>query len=153
MGHISLNLDGEPGIMNTPGALENYLAETTIRQRTDGRYESNYALLTAARQGETQAQQHWQRMVRALAVGIASLINVVDPQLVVLGGGLAQAGEALYEPLNEQLALVEWRPTGSAVPIVPAKLGRFAGAIGAARQAMMQQSSNRKSDNGRVVTH
>ena len=79
--------------------------------------------------------------VRALACGIASLINVDDPEMVVLGGGIAKAGKALFEPLGREMQDVEWRPVGGdGVPIVPAALGENAGAIGAARYAAAQNS-------------
>ena len=55
---------------------------------------------------------------------------------MVVGGGIARAGAALFGPLREEVARVEWRPGGHAVPIVPAQLGDLAGAIGAARHAL-----------------
>ena len=64
--------------------------------------------------------------------GITGLINVLDPEAVIIGGGIARAGDALFLPLKEFLETMEWRPTGSTVRIVPAQLGEFAGAFGAA---------------------
>jgi glucokinase len=71
-----------------------------------------------------------------LAAGIASLINVLDPQVVVVGGGIASAGAALFNPLKTYLTEFEWRPSGRKARIVPAKLGGRAGAFGAAWNAM-----------------
>jgi len=136
LGHISLDLDGAPGILHTPGAFENFLGESTVTQRTAGRFTSNRALLDAAQRGDADATVHWQRMVRALATGIVSIINALDPQMVVIGGGVAQAGDALFAPLRDELQRIEWRPAGEGVPVVPARLGKWAGAIGAARYAM-----------------
>ena len=48
---------------------------------------------------------------------------------------IAKAGAALFTPLADELAQVEWRPGGHRVPIVPATLGEWAGALGAARNA------------------
>jgi glucokinase len=73
-------------------------------------------------------------------VGIASLINAFDPQTVVIGGGIAACGPALFEPLYECLNEVEWRPTNRRVPVVAARLGDLAGAIGAARFAAQRCS-------------
>jgi glucokinase len=73
--------------------------------------------------------------VRALACAIASFVNILDPELVVIGGGIAAAGENLFVPLRTQLDQMEWRPAGQAVKILPALLGEWAGAIGAAREA------------------
>jgi glucokinase len=74
--------------------------------------------------------------VSDLAVSVASIANAVDPELVVIGGGIARAGPALFEPLAEHLAAVEWRPMGHRVRVAPAALGDLAGAIGAARAAL-----------------
>jgi glucokinase len=77
------------------------------------------------------------RSVRTLSRAIASIINVLDPEVVVLGGGIAQAGPALFDPLEAALASDEWRLAGEAVPVIPASLGAIAGAIGAAHHALM----------------
>jgi len=73
-----------------------------------------------------------------LAAAIASFINAFDPEIVVIGGGIAQAGPALLEPLNEYLDRFEWRPMDVNVPIKVAALGERAGAIGAAYYAMLE---------------
>jgi glucokinase len=80
--------------------------------------------------------------VQALAAGIVSLSNVLDPALVVIGGGIAGAGDSLFEPLCERVARMEWKVASHPLPIVPAVLGDKAGACGAARQALLQRSSH-----------
>ena len=77
----------------------------------------------------------WLTSVKSLACGIAGLINVLDPEAVLIGGGIANAGSALFTPLNEFLDLYEWRPAGRRVKIIAAKLGEKAGAMGAAHRA------------------
>jgi len=59
------------------------------------------------------------------------------PEAVIVGGGIAQSGEALFEPLRRMVADLEWKSAGYQVKIVPATLGEFAGAYGAAQHAMM----------------
>ena len=75
------------------------------------------------------------KAVRVLARAIASFINILDPEIVILGGGITQAGAYLFDPLDEFLEEFEWRPAGHRVRIVPAKLGEWAGAYGAAWNA------------------
>ncbi|MEM8738903.1 MAG: ROK family protein [Planctomycetota bacterium] len=134
LGHITLDLDGERDIVNTPGSLEDWVGNHTVAARTG--FGSTSELVAAVGRGEPAAEAHWDRTLHALACGVGSLINAFDPEVVVLGGGIAQAGEAaLFGPLAEKLAEVEWRPTGSGVPVVPAELGPWAGAVGAARFA------------------
>lgn len=143
LGHISLDVDGSPDICRTPGSLEDAVAECTLPERSRGRFRSTAELVAAVDAGDAGAERIWSRAIRKLACGVASLINVVDPEVVVLGGGIANAGETLFGPLRRELDAVEWRPLGNAVPIVPAQLGPLAGAIGAARHALNRDAEKR----------
>jgi glucokinase len=79
--------------------------------------------------------------VRALAAALAGLINILDPQTIVIGGGIAAAGDALFAPLRAALDAMEWRIGDSRVALVPAQLGSRAGAFGAAYRALQTLSS------------
>ncbi|MDX1383577.1 MAG: ROK family protein [Thermoanaerobaculia bacterium] len=136
LGHLSLDVDGPPDICRTPGSLEDAVGDCTVARRSGGRFDDTAALVAAAIAGDAEARAVWGRTVASLAAGIASIVNAVDPEVVVLGGGIAKAGEALFEPLRREMEKVEWRPLGGdGVPIVAAGLGDVAGAIGAARWA------------------
>jgi glucokinase len=119
-------------VVPTPGSLEWHVGDAYVSARTGGRFTSNEALVAGVRRGDASAAAEWRRLVRALAVGVASIINVLDCERVILGGGLAAVGELLFGPLTRELCEVEWRPGGRHVPVVPAALGRFSGSIGAA---------------------
>ncbi len=68
-----------------------------------------------------------------VAAGLANLVNVLDPEVIVLGGGLVDAGDLLLEPVRSSYdTLTLGGVTNGAPPIVPARLGSGAGAIGAA---------------------
>lgn len=135
-GHISLDPAGRRDIVNTPGSLEDAVGACTVRMRSAGRHASTRELVEAADRREPAALAVWLRSIQALAAGIASLINAFDPEVVVLGGGMIQAGSSLFRPLSRELDRMEWRPGGSRVAIVPARLGDRAGAFGAAWHAM-----------------
>jgi glucokinase len=135
-GHICLDLDGVPSIAGMPGALEVFCGNYNIEQRTGGRFATTHAMIEAYRSGDPEAERYWLRSIRALSCAIATLANIVDPEAVIIGGGIAQAGAALFDPLAAELAKVEWRPGGQAVKLIPAALGEWAGAIGAARNAI-----------------
>ena len=142
LGHISLNPDGERDIVNTPGSLEAAMGNCTLLARSGGRFSETEKLVTATLRGDAEARRVWLDSIRALAAALASLINVTDPQTVVIGGGIAQAGPSLFGPLRRQLARFEWRPDGAKVRIVAAKLGDRAGAFGAARNAILFRSDS-----------
>lgn len=132
LGHICLDPDGPPDVVGTPGSLEDAIGDCTIAERTRGRFTSTESLVEAHLAGDEESSTIWLRSVHRLACGIVSLINVLDPEVIILGGGITKAGAALLEPLDSFLDQMEWRPGGKRVPILPVALGEFAGAFGAA---------------------
>jgi glucokinase len=136
LGHISLDPNGPLDIVNTPGSLEDAIGECSLARRSKGRFTSTAQLLQAT---DEDAKRIWQTSIRALACGLASLINVLDPERVILAGGIVAAGERLFAPLHARMEELEWRPHGRAVRIVPAAAGDYAGALGAAHYAMNHQ--------------
>ncbi len=136
LGHLSLNPQGAPDICGTPGSLEDAIGECTLPARSGGRYTSTRELVEDFKRGDSDAAAIWIRSVRALACGIASLINILDPEAVVIGGGVAAAGRLLFVPLEDILSEVEWRPGGHRVRILRAAAGDYAGALGAAYYAL-----------------
>ena len=138
VGHISLNPDGAPDIVRTPGSLEDAIGDGTVRARSGGRFATTRELVAAVSAGDGAAREVWERSVRALGAGLASLINVLDPHVIVLGGGIVAAGEAIFTPLAAALDQMEWRIGPAKVALVPAILGAQAGAFGAAQRALQK---------------
>lgn len=136
-GHTCLNPDGPLDIKNSPGSIELEIGECTIKQRTNGRFNSTQELVEAHNARDSEATKIWMHSVYRLACAISSYINILDPEIVLLGGGISKAGNALMDPLNQYMNRVEWRPEGHTVPIKFAQLGNKAGALGAARYAML----------------
>lgn len=136
LGHISLGVDGPPDVTNCPGSLESAIGNVTVTARTGGRFATTHDLIAAHLGGDADASRVWLRSVKTLAAAVASIVNVADPEVFVIGGGIARAGSALFDPLNEYLDRYEWRPHDRRVKIVPAALGEYAGAIGAARDSI-----------------
>ena len=135
LGHISIDYEGQPDICATPGSLEDAVGNATLQKRCGGAYRTTHELVAAYARGEPSAVEVWERSLRALAAGVVSLINAFDPQAVVIGGGIATAGEHLFDPLRQLVREREWRPTGKSVDLRPAELGAFAGAAGAVYNA------------------
>lgn len=136
LGHLVLDLAGPPDICNTPGSLEWAIGNCTILERTQGRFRTTHDLLEAVERGEPFPREVWLKSVRALAGAVTSFINILDPEVVIIGGGIARAGDALFKPLAGYLEPMEWRPGGHQVKLVPAQMGEFAGAFGAAYNAL-----------------
>jgi glucokinase len=91
----------------------------------------------AAQQGDDVAIRVLRRVGRRLGEGIAGLVNILDPEIVVVGGGVIVAGDLLLDPARTAfLDSVEGPSHRHEVPIVPATLGNDAGAIGAAALAL-----------------
>ena len=131
-GHVSLDPAGTADICGMPGSLEDAIGNHNIVARSGGRFATTLDLIKAAMQGDAGATEIWRRSIRALAAAIASLGNVLDPEVVIIGGGIAGSGPLLFKPLNEFLATMEWRPGGQSMRVVPAALSDLAGAYGAA---------------------
>lgn len=136
LGHLVLDTAAPPDICNTPGSLEWAIGNCTILERTQARFATTHELIQAADGGDAFAREVWLKSVRALACAIASFINILDPEVVIVGGGIARAGRALFQPLEACLEPIEWRPGGHRAKIVPAQMGEFAGAFGAAYNAL-----------------
>ena len=141
LGHLTLDHAAPKDIVKTAGSLEDLVGDHTVRDRTGGRFADTRALLEAAKAGDAEAAGHWDQTVRVLATGVASLVNIFDPEIVLLGGGISAAGDDLLSPLRRWMDEYEWRPTDEAVEIRVATLGTHAGAIGAARFAMTQENA------------
>jgi glucokinase len=94
------------------------------------------AVVEAARNGSPRARASVDETVRYLAMGIANLISVLNPEMVVLGGGLMQAGDLFLEPIRR--AVPQWAQPYAArqARIELSTLGESAGLLGAARLAL-----------------
>jgi glucokinase len=139
IGHMVIDDEGEQDVTGMPGSLEECIGNCTILKRSSGRFSSTQALLEAYRKNDSQAADIWLKSVRQLALGIASISNILSPECVVLGGGITEAGEDLFQPLERFLEIYEWRPGGARTQIRKADHGDLSGAIGAAAFAMQLQ--------------
>jgi glucokinase len=92
------------------------------------------ALVAAARAGDPEAVATVAAYGRALGTGIAALASILDPEVVLLGGGLSEAADVLAEPIAAAAAEAA-SPNGRRVPLRPAALGAAAGAVGALHAA------------------
>jgi glucokinase len=135
-GHMVIDHEGDCDVTGMPGSLEECMGNYTVEKRSGGKFTSTHEMLVAYRNGDALAKKVWLKSVKQLAIGLASIANILSPQAIVLGGGITEAGKDLFEPLQQYIAQYEWRANGNKVEIIKAMYGDIAGAIGAACFAM-----------------
>ncbi|WP_169979864.1 ROK family protein [Microbispora sp. H10836] len=133
IGHASVWPAGEKCACGQIGCLETYASASAVARRftaRSGRAATAKEVVELASAGDPVAAEVFGEAIEALAIALASYVLVLDPALIVIGGGLAEAGPALFEPLRERLAgrLAFQEPP----PLRPAALGPLAGMLGAA---------------------
>jgi len=136
IGHMVINDENDCDVTGMPGSLEECIGNCTIEKRSGGTFTSTHDLLIAYNNDDAFAKEVWLKSVRRLAIGLASITNILSPETIVLGGGISEAGNVLFDPLNAYMGQFEWRTGGNKVEIVKAVYGDLAGTIGAASFAM-----------------
>ena len=137
LGHMSVDFEGTPDICATPGSIEDAIGNATIMERSNSQFKTTHDLIAAYADGDDFAKEVWLKSLRALASSLVSLINILDPERIVIGGGIAKAGDNLFEPLRDLLVTREWRPDNHSVNVVPAELGFWAGTYGAVYNSVL----------------
>jgi glucokinase len=150
LGHITLDLHGPPCQGNCPGrghleamasgtAANGYAREAAERNpegdlgqaAAEGKMVDARLAVELAARGPGDARDVLDHVGFHLGVGIASFVNIFNPELVVIGGGFSRAGDLLFEPARRVVAERALSPARDEVKIVPALLGVEAGLIGA----------------------
>lgn len=151
VGHVTINYSGPKCGCGNHGCLEAYCGAAGIVSRAQdlldkpgtvsllrdwteqGKEKLTPALISrAADKGDGVALSVLRDTGRLLGVGIASLVNLFAPEKVILGGGVAAAGETLFKAVREHVRRYAFAPASQEVEIVPAEMGNDAGIIGAA---------------------
>jgi len=103
----------------------------TLTRRSRGRL-TPALLCQAARAGDPAARQIWAEFGRLLGIGLGNLVNLLNPDRIVLGGGVAGAWSLFYPSLTRTVRAQALEASMQAVRIVRARLGNRAGIVGAA---------------------
>ncbi len=130
VGHQTIDPDGPPCGCGNRGCVEAFARADRIAAAC-GTATAEEAV-EAARQGDQRALDGLAQVGRYLGIGIANLITLISPDRVVIGGGIARAGDLLLGPIREELRQRVRTTSLDRVRIVTAELGIWAGAIGAA---------------------
>ena len=150
IGHMILKMDGEMCTCGNAGCFERYASataiireakkavadhpESSIMEKCGGDVEKINAkiVIDSAKEGDETAKMVFDGYVRGLAHGIVSIINMIDPEVILLGGGVAHAGQFLLDAVREAVKPLVFFKTMPYARIELAQLGNDAGIIGAA---------------------
>lgn len=162
IGHTTIEIGGRRCKCGNYGCLEAYASGPNIAMRAVEEIEAgarsclpDYAnndlnaitaqtVYQAAYDGDALALEVVSDTARFLGIGIANLLNVFNPEVVVICGGVTLAGDHLFVPLRREVARRAFRPAVNACRIVPCELVGTAGVYGAARTFLDQQSSRQR---------
>jgi glucokinase len=152
LGHMTLQRDGPRCPCGSTGCLERYIGTAAIVERTRRHLERDErpsrlretpaealtprAVSEAAAAGDAIARGVLEETGRWLGVGLASLANIFDPERIIIGGGVAKAGDLLLEPARAMLRERAMKVPAERVLVVPAALGNQASVAGAALLAL-----------------
>ena len=153
LGHIIVEPAGYECICGNTGCLEAYASsrsvaaravdhilrgvETSIKDAVGGDLNKVDARVVAeaAEAGDRIAQEVLREAAHYLATAIISAVHILDPELIVIGGGVARAETYFIEEVRSLVQRYAWLPPGATVDVVPAKLGDDAGILGGAKLA------------------
>lgn len=151
IGHITIETNGRRCGCGNDGCLEAYASGPAIARRAIEMIEagaesvipslvggalarvSAQTVYEAAGSGDPLALEVVQDTAKYLGVGVANMINILNPEVVVICGGVTQAGDRLFTPLRREVARRAFRPAVQACRIVPGLLPGTAGVVGAAK--------------------
>jgi glucokinase-like ROK family protein len=135
LGHIPLVVGGELCSCGVRGCLEPYAnAAALVRYANDSQITPE-RVIAAANAGEQRAIDAICTLARHLARGCAALVSLLDPEALILGGGLVEDNPLLISALAEELALLVRPWENRALRIMPSQLGYYGGVLGAAALA------------------
>ncbi|MGW5735917.1 MULTISPECIES: ROK family protein [Streptomyces] len=147
IGHISVDLDGDACPCGARGCVERIASGPNIARRAlEGGWRpgadgdtSAAAVALAARAGDPVAVASFERAAQALAAGIAATATLVEIDIAVIGGGVAKAGNLLFDPLRRSLRDYATLSFVRHLTVGPALMGTDAGLVGAAAAALSQE--------------
>ncbi|WP_225938402.1 ROK family protein [Leptothermofonsia sichuanensis] len=132
LGLITLNPDGPACNSGNQGSLESYTSVPAIRRRT-GMEPEELGMLALA--GDSQALEFWQSYGRDLGAGLASLIYVLTPEAIIIGGGISASADFFFPSVWAEIERRVLPSSRAGLQLLKAELGNQAGIVGAAKLA------------------
>ncbi len=150
VGHIPVNEAGPRCTCGGVACLEAYIGNNRILQAARGAFGKRISLeeLSAlAGKGDARAKKIWEQVGSRLGIALSGIVNVLNPDVIVIGGGVAKAGRILFDTVRETIGRRAMSVQSKRVKIHPAALGSDAGLIGAAvlvRESLSVKKKSRK---------
>lgn len=144
IGHMPVTLKGKTCVCGGAGCLEQYVGNRAIALKAQKVFKRKIALedLSAmAKNGHQKAKAVWEDVGCMLGMAIAGVVNIFNPQVIVIGGGVASAGKVLFSPIEKTVKKHAMKLLKKKVKIRAAKLGNDAGVLGAALLAKEKTES------------
>jgi glucokinase len=132
LGVITFNPDGPPCNSGNSGSFEQYASIRAIR-RLSGKEPHELAVL--AKNGDKEALASWEAYGRNLGIGLSSLVYVLTPEAIVIGGGISASAEFFFPSVMQEIERRVLFPSREGLQLVKAELGNQAGMVGATRLA------------------
>lgn len=132
LGLITLNPDGPSCNSGNHGSLEQYVSVQAIRRRTG---KEPIELGELAKNGDKSALEFWQSYGRDLGIGLTSLIYVLTPEAIVIGGGVSASAEFFFPAALAEIEQRVLEISRTGLQLLVAELGNQAGMVGAAKLA------------------
>lgn len=132
LGLITINLDGPPCNSGNQGSLEQYVSIGAIRRLTG---KEPLELGLAAQKGELEAIEFWHQYGRILGAGLASLIYVLTPEAIIIGGGVSASAKFFLNATQKEIERRVLQSSRVGLKLLTAQLGNNAGMVGAAKLA------------------
>jgi glucokinase len=158
IGHITIDVNGRRCGCGNDGCLEAYASGPAIARRAVEAIEAGavssipalagndlakitaQTVFEAVAKGDALADELVKDTARYLGVGIANMLNLMNPEVVVICGGVTKAGDHLFVPLRREVARRAFKPAVEACRIVPGMLEGTAGVVGAAKAWLDQHA-------------
>ena len=139
LGLIAINPDGPECNSGNRGSLEQYVSVQAIRRETG---LEPLELANLAKSGDAKALEYWENYGRYLGIGLASIIYILTPEAIIIGGGISAAAEFFLPTVRAEIERRVLPSSREDLQLLVAQLGNQAGMVGAAKLAFMQYSGN-----------
>jgi glucokinase len=139
LGLITLDADGPPCKSGNSGSLEQYLSVPAIRRIT-GKEPKEMAEL--ADKGDRDALKFWRKYGRNLGIGLTSIIYILTPEAVIIGGGISASAKYFLPEAEREIHKRVMPTSREKLKLIPAELGNNAGMLGAAKIAWEKLGAN-----------